>query len=205
MDLKAKLSQTQAKMDDLKAKIAKTADDAKAVRQMKKEEIEANLASFDKMIDELDRAINEQIEKDLGDLDAAAELIDEEIGKKAGDLDAAAQLADEEIEKRLEAASDTAKGGLNAAKENARIAKERRRSKLNSARLKAQMTVNAVKEKIADRNEAKSKEMQEQYIVDLIDYADSCQQLAFAMALEAELTTLEAAAEISAYIEKYGE
>lgn len=42
-------------------------------------------------------------------------------------------------------------------------------------------------------------------ILDLIDYADYCQQVAFAYAIEADLTLLDAAAVAADYVEKYGE
>ena len=67
------------------------------------------------------------------------------------------------------------------------------------------MRVNAAKEKIAQIKTEKEKSKQEQRIADLFDYAEDCRQLALAMALEAELTVLEAVAEIADCEEKYGD
>ena len=92
-----------------------------------------------------------------------------------------------------------------ADKENVRLAKELGESKIDALKLKAQMNVNAAKAKIAEKKEAVDKSKQERRIVDLLDYADNRQQLAYAAAQEAEFTTLEAAAEAADYIDKYGE
>lgn len=43
------------------------------------------------------------------------------------------------------------------------------------------------------------------YILDLLNYAESCQQVAFAAAIEADMTLLEAAEVAAEYVEKYGE
>lgn len=187
MDYKAKLAEAQAKMDELKIKIGSAADNAKAAYQMNKEEIAANIAELDAKLDTLSSAIDAQIESDIEDANAAVDLIDEAITQQLND-----DIA-------------TAEGHINAARENIRLAKERSDSKLNSLKLRVQMNVNAAKAKITEKQEAHDKTKQEQRIVNLLDYADNCQQLAYAMALEAELTILEAAAEAADYAEKYGE
>ena len=91
-----------------------------------------------------------------------------------------------------------------ADKENVRLAKELGESKINALKLKSQMNVNAAKAKIAEKK-SRWQVQQERRIVDLLDYADNRQQLAYAAAQEAEFTTLEAAAEAADYIDKYGE
>lgn len=187
MDYKTRIAEAQAKMDELKVKIGAAADNAKAAYQMNKEEIEANIAELDTKLDTLSAAIDAQIENDIEDANAAADLIDEAVTQQINDGIA------------------TAEGYMNAARENIRLAKERRDSKINSLKLRVQMNVNAAKAKITEKQEAHDKTKQEQRIINLLDYADNCQQLAYAMALEAELTILEAAAEAADYVEKYGE
>ena len=67
------------------------------------------------------------------------------------------------------------------------------------------MKVEALKEKIADKRAERDKEELETYILDLLDYAQYCQQIAFAAAIEADLTLLDAAEAAAVYVEKYGE
>ena len=92
-----------------------------------------------------------------------------------------------------------------AAKENVRPAKGLGESKIDALKLKSQMNVNAAKAKITEKKEAVDNSKQELCIVYLLDYADNCQQLAYATALEAGFTILETAAEAANYIDKYGE
>ena len=67
------------------------------------------------------------------------------------------------------------------------------------------MKANALKQKIADRRAEKDKAAMENYILDLLDYAEACQQVAFAAAIEADMTLLEAAEVAAEYNEKFGE
>ena len=70
-------------------------------------------------------------------------------------------------------------------------------------KLRAQMTVNNAKEKISARKEAIDKAAQEEWILDLFDYAEGCYEMAYAWALEAEYTLMEAAYEIDYYTEHF--
>lgn len=190
MDYKQKLAEAQERMDKLKTKIGETADKSKAALKMKKSEIDSNLAKLDAELDlELDALeadLNAQIEKDLKDVNAAMDLFDKDINN--------------EFESDIAAVEGT----VNAAKDNVRMAKERRDSKINSLKLRAQMNVNAAKAKIAEKQASRDKAKQEQRIVDLLDYADNCQKLALALAIDAEMAILEAAAEAADHAEKYG-
>ena len=67
------------------------------------------------------------------------------------------------------------------------------------------MKVNTAKAKIAERREAIDKAAQEEWILDLLDYANACYEMAYAWALEAEYTIMEAAYEINYYNERFGE
>ena len=183
MGIKAKIAETQGKINEMKAKVNETAEMAKTAGRMKKEEIQADMAALDAAIDALDKAVDEQIESDIAEIDAVMDAVDAAI--------------DDDIA--------TAKGEINAAKENARLAKECGDSKLNAILLRAQMNVNAAKAKVKEKKAALEKADQEQRILDLLDYADKCQQLAVAMSMEADWAFLAAAAEATDYTEKYGE
>ncbi len=186
MSFTEKLTTTQEKMDEIKARMSASAERTKMAQQMKREEIAADIAAVGAELDALDTAITEQMKSDIEDIDAALDLIDEAVDAKVDD-----DIA-------------TLNGIVNAAKENYRLAKERRDSRINTMKLKASMNINAAKARIAERKEAKDRAKQEQRIIDLLYYADSCQQLALVSALEAELAILEAAAEAADYVEKYG-
>ena len=160
MEMKERLAASQAKMDELKAKISGAADNAKAAHEMKKAELEETLA---------------EIDAEFEAFDAATELIAEEISAEMDD-----DIA-------------TIEGDIAAAKENRRIRKERAESKRNSARLRAQMNVNAAKDRIAEKKKAKEQAKREDRALDLLDYADRCQALAMTMTLDAEHAILEAA------------
>ena len=122
--------------------------------------------------------------------------------KDAGETAAiAAMLTKDEIDKKI---ADS-KGELVAAQENVRIASERRKSKLSSELIKAQMTIAAAKQAIADKKEAVDKEKRIARIDDLISYSECCEAMAVQILLEADLAMLTAAAEAAEYIEKYGD
>lgn len=176
MTYEERIAAAQAKMEAFKAKMAVSADKAKAARAMKKEEIAAAIAEINTDLDDLDAALAEE----FANYDAVAtEIVDSQIGTVEGDIE--------------------------AAKENIRLAKERKNSKIYALKLKAQMKAEALKEKIADKRAARDKAAMENYILDLIAYAENCQEIAFAAAIEADLTLLEAAEVAADYVEKYGE
>lgn len=191
MNFKEKLAMSKEKTEELKAKIAASAENAKKAHEAKKDEIKSNIDELNAEIDEFEKEFDDELE-------AGASLAIEEAGKALNKLG-------NELNEQAELDANAVEGGITAAKENARIARERAQSKLNTARLKAQMRVNAAKEKIAQIKTEKEKSKQEQRIAGLFDYAEDCRQLALAMALEAELTVLEAVAEIADYEEKYGD
>lgn len=62
-----------------------------------------------------------------------------------------------------------------------------------------------LKEKFAQRNDAKDKVAMESYIIVLLDYAECCQQVAFTTATEADMALLEAAQTAAEYKERFGE
>lgn len=176
MTYEERIAAAQAKMEAFKEKMAAAADKAKAAHTMKKEEIAAAIAQINADLDELDEAIVAE----FNEFDAAVNAqIDDQIA--------------------------TVEGDIAAAEENSRLARERRNSKIFAIKLKAQMKAEALKEKIADKKAEREKAEMECYILDLLDYAQYCQQIAFAAAIEADLTLLDAAEAAAEYVEKYGE
>lgn len=198
MTYEERIASAQAKMEAFKEKMAAAAEKAKAAHAMKKEEISAAIDEINANLDELDAALAE----DYAEFDAAVEKLDAAVAEDYAKYDAAvAEVADAYAADR----AATIEGNINAAKENLRLAKERRDSKIYALKLKAQMKSEALKQKIADRRAEKDKAAMEGYILDLLDYAEACQQVAFAAAIEADLTLLNAAEVAAEYIEKYGE
>ena len=176
MTYEERIAAAQAKMETFKAKMASTAEKAKAARAMKKEEIAAAIEGINADLDELDAAIAE----DYAEYEEAVNAqIDDEIA--------------------------TVEGDIAAAKENIRLARERKNSKIYALKLKAQMKADVLKEKIAKRRADRDQAAMECYILDLLNYAECCEQIAFAAAIEADLTLLEAAQVAAEYVEKYGE
>lgn len=198
MTYEERIAAAQSKMDAFKAKMAATAEKAKAARAMKKEEIAAAIAEINADLNELDAALAE----DYAKFDGAVKEFDAAIAEDYAKYDAAVA---ERMDARIDDKIATAEGNINAAKENLRLAKERSDSKIYAFKLKAQMKAEAIKQKLADKRAEKDKAAMEMYIIDLLDYAECCQQVAFAAAIEADMTLLQAAEIAADYIEKYGE
>ena len=72
-----------------------------------------------------------------------------------------------------------------------------------NAKLRTEMKVNAAKEKVSERKEAFDKAEQEEWILDLLAYAEGCYEMAYAWAEEAEYTMMQAAYEIDYYNERF--
>lgn len=113
----------------------------------------------------------------------------------------AAMLTKDEIDKKVA----EAKGNLAAAQENVRIATEKNQGKLNTELLKAQMTLQSAKASIEEKKEEADKDKRKKRIEELMDYAEACEAMAAQLTVEADLTMLEAAAELVEYVDKYGE
>ena len=65
------------------------------------------------------------------------------------------------------------------------------------------MKARATREKLAEHKEAFDKAAQEEWILDLLAYAEGCYEMAYAWAEEAEYTMMEAAYEIDYYNERF--
>ena len=227
MTFEERLAQTQAKLEELKAKINASIDSAKEAGKASRKEALINLAKMDAAIESFGRDVEAQVYCDVAamkkeaeaDVAAINDAIDEMGDKIAAKNAETKEKVDAQIEKeaqrqdeaadKLQAMVDdsiaTAEGSVNAAEENFRLAKERYDSKLNSTRLMVQMHQEEVKNKIEAQKTAIDKAAQEELIMDLLDYADDCQMIAYAYAMEAELAILDACDQIEAYEAKYGE
>ncbi len=233
MNFEERLSQTQAKLDELKAKINSSIDSAKEAYQADKKDAMINLAKMNAAIEDFGRDVEAQVYCDVtsmkaeaqadasaidnafdeidakanakaDEIDAKVEELDAKIAAKAEKIDAALDSADEKIDAKVNEGLDAIEGDYYAAKEDIRLAKERYDSKLNAIRLKVQMHKEEVKADIDAKKTAIDKAAQEDLIVALLDYADDCQMIALSYAMEAELAILDACDEIEDYNAKYG-
>ncbi len=136
----------------------------------------------------------EQAQKKMADIKA-------KLADKAETAQIAGMLAKDELDKKME----ELKSNATAATESARIVAERGKGKVNSELIKAQMNIAQAKAELEEKKEAHDKHSQENYIHDLIDYAESCQSLAAQLMAESDLAMLKAETESRAYNEKYGE
>ena len=257
MTFEEKLAAKGRKMDEAKAKLDDAINARKLEHQKNREQIAADIAKLDAALDELDAAIDDQIDKQYATLDAQlgkqCDTLDAQIIKQCDTMERRADKLDAQIDKQLDTMEERAekleakleeraakakaaftldkataeavaneptgideiqkgtaeqiaraKGDVATAEENARLVQEYRDSKRNSVKLRTQMKVNNAKEKIAARKEAIDKAEQEEWILDLLDYAEGCYEMAYAWALEAEYTMMEAAYEMDYYNERFG-
>ncbi len=221
-----KLDEVKVTVDNAQAKVEDAVNNAKIKKQQDLEQLAADIAELDATLDaeldKVDAAVEAKVDKKLDDVDAAMDLAEEKIDgdlakakAKFDSLKAPLDKATAEsiantpssIDKVQEMTAETlaaAKGAVNAADEDVRLVAERRDSKRNALMLRAQMNVENAKAKLAAHKDAVDKAVQEAYIEDLLDYAADCAELANAWALEAEYTLMEASAQVSDFVEKYG-
>jgi hypothetical protein len=215
MNFEERLAQSQAKLEELKEKINKSIDSAKDAYQVDKKEAMLKLAKMNAAIEDFGKDVEAQVYCDVtsmkreAEADAAAisNAMNEINDKIDAKIDADMKKYDEKAEKLQAKVDDslaTADGNLNATIENNRLAKERYNSKLNATRLKVQMHQEEVKNRIESKKTELDKAAQEELIMDLLDYADDCQMVAYAYAMEAELAIMDACDEIADYEAKYG-
>ena len=217
MTFEEKLAARGQKMDELKAKLDEAVNARKQARQEAREELDAAFKEFEAAVEEQLDKREAQVEKQRDKVDAAVETAKERQEqnvakfKDAFTLDrndvealANAPTGIDKIQKGTEEQIARAKGDIATAKENARLVREHHDSKCDAVKLRTQMKVNNAKEKVAARREAKDKAAQEEWILDLLDYAEGCYEMAYSWALEAEYTLMEAAYEVDYYIERFG-
>ena len=187
--------------DKIDAKVGEVSDKINA----KLDEADAKLDAADEKIDAKVGEIDDKISAKLDKVDAKLDEVDAKIDAK---LDADAEKCDaamEKIDAKINDDLDTIEGDYYAAGEDLRLAKERYDSKLNATRLKVQMHLEEVKNRIEAKKTELDKAAQEELIMDLLDYADDCQMIAYAYAMEAELAIIDACDQIEDYEAKYGD
>ena len=231
MTFEEKYAAQGRKLDELKAKLDAAVDARKLAREKTREEIAADIDALDAKIDEFNASVDAKIDAKAEEIDAKmdakAEEIDAKIDAKAEEVSAKAEEIGVKVEQgaakaksaltldkataeavaneptRLAELEKRTAGNFAAAEENARLIRARRDAKCSNAKLRTEMKVNAAKEKVAERKEARDKAAQEDWIIDLLAYANSCYEMAYAWAMEAEYTMMEAAYEIDYYNEKF--
>ncbi len=204
MTFEEKYAAQGRKLDELKAKLDSAVDARKIAREKNRTQIAADIQALDAKIYDFYTAVDAKLDAGLDEAEAKAKANAAKV-KDALTLDqataeniASAPTGINEIQKQTA-------GDVAAAAENVRLMNERRDSTINAAKLRTEMKVNAAKEKVAAHKEAIDKAAQEELILDLLDYAEGCYEMACAWALEAEAAMMEAAGEINDYTEKYGE
>ena len=221
MTFEEKYAAQGRKLDELKAKLDASIDARKIAREKKLEEIAADIDALDAKIDAFNASVDAKLDAKADELDAkldaqadkvSAGMDSAEAKLEAGAAKAKAAItldkADAESianEKTgVDAIQKQTAGDFAVAEENARMIRERRDAKCSNAMLRTEMKVKAAKEKIAVRREELDKAAQEDWILDLLDYANGCYEMAYAWALEAEYTMMEAAYEIDYYTKRFG-
>lgn len=221
MTFEEKYAAQGRKLDELKAKLDASIDARKIAREKKLEEIAADIDALDAKIDAFNASVDTKLDAKADELDAkldaqadkvSAGMDSAEAKLEAGAAKAKAAItldkADAESianEKTgVDAIQKQTAGDFAVAEENARMIRERRDAKCSNAKLRTEMKVKAAKEKIAVRREELDKAAQEDWILDLLDYANGCYEMAYAWALEAEYTMMEAAYEIDYYTKRFG-
>ncbi len=209
MDWKERMELSQKRIDDIKKKISDSAEASKNARALKREEIKSNMAGVDASIerfaDRVEEIVNDSMEDSAAAIEDFADIVEAGVNNSLEKSGEAIESFADDVEDMVNDSIATAQGNINATKENARLSKEERDIKLNSIRLKTQMNMEERKKRITAKKEAMDKATWEKRINELLDYAESCQAMTLAMALETEAAFLEAADEIAAFTEKYGE
>ena len=175
MDYKERVARAKERMTELKEGIEIAENAVKSDRDRKMQEVDNKLYDLNVRLNQYDQKVIAEMNREIEEYNKACDALEADV-----------------------------KGDIAAAEENLRIVKEKQDSKLNSARLKAQMNVHAIKARRIERLENMDKAAWNSYIAYLLDYAEDCQTIAEAYALEAELAIYEAVAEIEEYEKAYG-
>ena len=233
MTFEEKYAAQGRKLDELKARLDASIDARKVAREKRRDEIASEIDAMDAKIEAFNESVDAKLDAKAEEIDAKidakADEIDAKLDAQAEKISAKMDNAEMKMEQgaaKAKAAMTLDKataesvanqatgidkiqketaGDFAAAEENARIIRERRDATCSNAKLRTEMRVNAAKEKIAERKYALDKADQEAWILDLLDYAEACYEMAYAWAAEAEYTMMEAAYEIDYYVEKFGE
>ena len=204
MTFEEKYAAQGRKLDELKAKLDSAVDARKIAREKNRAQIAVEMQALDAKIYDFYTAVDAKLDAGLDEAEAKVKADAAKV-KDALTLDQATAESIADAHTGINEIQKQTAGDVAAAAENVRLMNERRDSTINAAKLRTEMKVTAAKEKVAAHKEAIDKAAQEELILDLLDYAEGCYEMACAWALEAEAAMMEAAGEINDYTEKYGE
>ena len=161
---------------------------------------EERLAQSQAKLDELKEKINNSIDsaKDAYQVDKKEAMI------KLAKMNAAIEDFGRDVEAQVYCDVTSMQNEVKADTEAINKAMEDINDKIDATRLKVQMHQEEVKNRIESKKTELDKSAQEELIMDLLDYADDCQMVAYSYAMEAELAIMDACDEIADYEAKYG-
>ena len=161
---------------------------------------EERLAQSQAKLDELKEKINNSIDSSK----AAYQVDKKEAMIKLAKMNAAIEDFGRDVEAQVYCDVTSMQNEVKADTEAINKAMEDINDKIDATRLKVQMHREEVKNRIETKKTELDKAAQEELIMDLLDYADDCQMVAYSYAMEAELAIMDACDEIADYEAKYG-
>ena len=153
------------------------------------ERFEAATAKMDELkakMEEANKAVKESVKQGAANFKSDMEFTQASIDEI---FDEAEKKHDLKVEERID---------------NIIAADERIEEKREERREASRAKIKSLRDKINDLSRSYAKADQEELIIDLLTYADDCQETAIYMAEEAVLAYREAAEQIALYNEKYG-
>ena len=194
-----KLNEINAKVEDfnkeVERKVTNSIADAKSDARVTAQLVKDDIADMEDRIDDKIEAKADKIGETFDRIDARTEA-------NRFEREAIHDEAVEMLQARADDQRATVEGNVSAVEENFRLAKERYNSKLNNSRLKVQMHQEELKRRIDNTKTELDMAAEEQLINDLLDYADDCELMAYAYAVEAEMAVLDACDVLTDYTEK---
>ena len=161
MNWNERMELSQKRMEDIKKKMAASAESSKKARALKKEEIKADMAdvnaSIEKFADRVEKVVNDGLTESAEAIEDFADIVEVKVNDGLAKSGAAIEDFADDVEADVNDNIATAQGNVNAAKENARLNKEERDIKLNTIRLKTQMNMEEKKKRITEKKEAMDK------------------------------------------------
>lgn len=181
MNWNERMELSQKRMEDIKKKMAASAESSKKARALKKEEIKADMAdvnaSIEKFADRVEKVVNDGLTESAEAIEDFADIVEVKVNDGLAKSGAAIEDFADDVEADVNDSIATAQGNVNAAKENARLNKEERDIKLNTIRIKTQMNMEEKKKRITEKKEAMDKASQEKRINELLDYAEKIREI----------------------------
>lgn len=197
MNLTEKFDEVSAKMDELKAKAEKAAQEVKESWTQGIADFKADMeftgASISEIADDAERKHNLKVEERIDKAISASETIKESFADGAANF---------------KADGEALKSGLRDAAveidEQTEITDAKIEAKREERAEEHRTKIEELRDKINDLGVAHAKADQEELILELLYYADDCQAIALYMAEEAAIAYKAAANELAIYNAKYG-